>query len=127
MTYRYRLLPGGYVDETGVHRGVPPTQEDFDRIVLVCAHRTLFKEGPIKPRVHDPLPTQGMSPYMLANHIFSPYDAEITQELPIEEAKKRWPNTPIRGPHLLTDSNDGQDNCGGPGLCKWCDESEGDK
>ena len=25
----YRLLPGGYVDETGPHRGAPPTEEDF--------------------------------------------------------------------------------------------------
>jgi hypothetical protein len=96
MTHRYRLLPGGYVDETGVHRGVPPTQEDFDRIALVYAHRTLFKVGPIKPQVHDPLPPHGMEIYMRANHISSPYDAEFTQQMPIEEAKKRWPNTPVK-------------------------------
>lgn len=64
MTYAYRLLPGGYVDETGVHRGVPPTQEDLDRIELLTLHRRL---------------------------LFGPYDAEFTQEMPIAEAKKRWP------------------------------------
>ena len=44
MTYRYRLLPDGtgYVDAEGVHRGVPPTQEDFDRVALMTMHRTLF-------------------------------------------------------------------------------------
>ena len=94
MTYRYRLLPDGtgYVDAEGVHRGVPPTQEDFDRITLVYAHRTLFKEGPIKPQVHDPLPPEGMQLYMRANHISSPYDAEFTQEMTIEEVKRRYPN-----------------------------------
>ena len=92
-----RLLPGGYVDETGPRRGVPPTQEDYDRIALVYAHRTLFKDGPIKPQVVDPLPPEGMQLYMRANHISGPYDAEFTQEMPIEEAKKRWPNTPIPG------------------------------
>jgi hypothetical protein len=97
MTYRYRLLPGGYVDETGVHRGVPPTEEDFQRVALMTMHRTLFKKGPIEPQVHDPLPPQDMSLYMRANHISSPYDTEFTQEMPIEEAKKRWPNTPIKG------------------------------
>ena len=80
MTYRYRLLPGGYVDETGVHRGVPPTEEDFQRVALMTMHRTLFKEGPIKPQVHDPLPPQDM-----------PSMVEIVQEMSIEEAKKRWP------------------------------------
>jgi hypothetical protein len=49
----------------------------------------------IRFQLHDPLPPQGMSPYMLTNHIFSPYDTEIVQEISIEEAKKRWPNTPI--------------------------------
>ena len=82
----YRLLPGGYIDETGPHRGVPPTQLDYDRIALVYAHRTLFKEGPIKPQVHDPLPPQDL-----------PSVVEFTQEMPLEEAKKRWPNTPIPG------------------------------
>lgn len=65
--YAYRPLPGGYVDNTGVHRGVPPTQQD------------------------------AMQVYMLHRHIFSPYDLEFTQEIPIEEAKRRWPNTPIPG------------------------------
>lgn len=95
MTYRYRLLPGGYVDETGVHRGVPPIEEDFNRIALVCAHRTLFKEGPIRFEPHDPLPPQDMSPYMISNHIFSPYDAEVHMEISVEEAKRRYPNTKI--------------------------------
>ena len=98
MTYRYRLLPGGYVDETGVHRGVPPTQEDYDRIALLYAHRTLFKEGPIKPQVLDPLPPEdAMQLYRLKSHIFSPYDAEFAQQMPIEEAKKRNPNTLVQG------------------------------
>lgn len=39
---RYRILRGGYVDETGVHRGVPPTEQDFQRIALMFMHRTLF-------------------------------------------------------------------------------------
>jgi hypothetical protein len=86
MTHRYRLLPGGYVDETGVHRGVPPTQEDFDRIALVYAHRTMFAEGKIEFQVHDPTP-----PFYL------PSVVEFTQVMPIEEAKKRWPNTPVPG------------------------------
>lgn len=88
MIYAYRLLPGGtgYVDSEGVHRGVPPTQEDFDRIALVYAHRTLFKQGLIKPQVHDPLPPQDL-----------PSMVEFTQEMPIEEAKKRWPNTQVLG------------------------------
>jgi hypothetical protein len=72
MTYAYRLLPGGYVDETGVHRGVPPTEEDFQRVALLTMHRTLF----------------------------------------------------ARGPHLLTARNGEQDYCGGPGVCKWCDEKD---
>ena len=40
---RYRLLPGGYVDETGVHRGTPPTEQDFQRVALMFMHRTLFE------------------------------------------------------------------------------------
>jgi hypothetical protein len=39
---RYKLLPGGYVDDTGPHRGVPPTQNDFSRIALMFMHRTIF-------------------------------------------------------------------------------------
>jgi hypothetical protein len=95
MTYRYRLLPGGYVDETGVHRGIPPTEDDFRRVALMTMHCTFFKEGPIKPQVHDPLPPDGMQLYMRANHISSPYDAEFTQEMTIEEAKRRYPNAEI--------------------------------
>ena len=45
----------------------------------------------------DPLPPEGMQLYMRANHISSPYDVEFTQEMSIEEAKRRWPNTPIPG------------------------------
>jgi hypothetical protein len=75
-----RLLPGGYVDETGVHRGVPPTQEDFDRMSITCAHRTLFAEGKIQFQPNDPLPPQDL-----------PSMVEIVQEMSIEEAKKRWP------------------------------------
>jgi hypothetical protein len=94
----YRLIPGGYIDETGPHRGVPPTQEDFYRIAILCAaHRTMFAEGKIKFQVHDPVLPQDTSPYMLANHIFSPYDAEIVQELPIEEVKRRYPGADIPG------------------------------
>lgn len=82
MTYAYRMLPDGtgYVDSEGVHRGVPPTQDDYDRIALVFAHRTLFAEGKITPQVLDPLPPQDM-----------PSMVEIVQEMSIEEAKKRWP------------------------------------
>lgn len=80
MTYSYRLLPGGYVDETGVHRGVPPTQEDFARIALLCAHRTMFSQEKIKYKIIDPY-----SPDPILNTIV------IQEEMPIEEAKKRWP------------------------------------
>lgn len=64
----YRLLPGGYIDETGPHRGVPPEEEDYVRVSLLMAHRMLF----------------------------GPYDAEITQELPIEEIKKRYPGAEVK-------------------------------
>jgi hypothetical protein len=64
MTYAYRLLSGGYVDEYGTHRGVPPTEDDYRRISIHMAHRMLF----------------------------GPYDLEIKQEMPIEEANKRWPD-----------------------------------
>jgi hypothetical protein len=43
MTYRYRLLPGGYVDDTGPHRGSPPTPEDYARVALMTMHHTLFE------------------------------------------------------------------------------------
>jgi hypothetical protein len=54
-------------------------------------------DGKIKFQVHDPLPLEGMEIYMRANHISTPYDLEFTQEMPIKEAKKRWPNTPVPG------------------------------
>lgn len=40
---RYRILPSGYVDETGVHRGVPPTEDDFARFAVMFVHRTSFQ------------------------------------------------------------------------------------
>jgi len=83
MTYAYRLLPCGYVDETGVHRGIPPNDEDIARIELMFAGRLLWPKGPIEFQVHDPLPPPDL-PSMI----------EFTQEMPLEEAKKRWPNTP---------------------------------
>ncbi len=64
----YRLLPGGYIDGTGFHRGVPPTEEDYLRVSLLMAHRMLF----------------------------GPYDAEIFQELPVEEIKKRYPGAEVK-------------------------------
>jgi hypothetical protein len=42
----------------------------------------------------DPLPQDNMQAYLLKYHVFGPYDAEITQEMSIDEAKKRWQNTP---------------------------------
>jgi len=51
-------------------------------------------DGKIKFQVHDLLPLEGMEIYMRSNHISTPYDLDFTQEMPIEEAKKRWPNTP---------------------------------
>lgn len=86
MSYAYHLLPGGYVDETGVHRGVPPTQEDFDRIALNCAHRRFFAEGRIEFMPVDPFPQPELQS-----------SVDITMEMPIEEARKRWPNTSIKG------------------------------
>ena len=84
MIYAYRLLPGGYVDETGPHRGLPPNNEDMVRIELMFAGRLLWPKGPIE--FHDPLPPQDMPSFV-----------EFTQEMSIEEAKKRWPNTPVPG------------------------------
>ena len=63
--YAYRPIPGGYIDETGVHRGVPPTAQD------------------------------AMQVYMLHRHLFGPYDAEIVQEMTIEEANRRYPDAKI--------------------------------
>ena len=42
MAMAYRLIPGGYIDETGPHRGSPPTPDDFQRASLSMLHRTLF-------------------------------------------------------------------------------------
>lgn len=71
MTIEYRLLPGGYVDATGPHRGVPPSQQDTAILDLLMLHRRMM---------------------------FGPYDLVISTEMPIEEAKRRWPNTPIGQP-----------------------------
>jgi hypothetical protein len=81
---KYRLIPGGYVDETGPHRGVPPTQEDFQRIALLTMHRKLFAEGKIEFKPFDPLLQSDL-----------PTEVEFTQELPIEEVKKRYPDAEI--------------------------------
>ena len=83
---KYRLLPGGYIDETGPHRGVPPTQEDFDRVAFLTAHRRFFAEGKIEYKPIDPY-----SPEPIPNTIV------IKQELPIEEVKKRYPDAKIPG------------------------------
>ena len=69
-----------------MHRGVPPTQEDFDRVALLTAHRRFFAEGPIKYVPIDPY-----SPDPIPNTIV------IKQELPIEEVKKRYPDAHIPG------------------------------
>jgi len=95
MTYRYRLLPGGYVDETGVHRGVPPTQADYDRIMLTCAHRTLFTTMTPKEREYvESIRADLELTHRLLNGF---YDAEFTQEMTVEEAKERYPNADIPG------------------------------
>ena len=41
MTIAYRLLPGGYIDETGPHRGLPPTKEDLAWIDVNILHITI--------------------------------------------------------------------------------------
>ena len=69
-----------------IHTAPPPTEAEMAWHRFLFAHRTLFKEGPIKPQVHDPLPPQDL-----------PSVVEFTQEMPIEEAKKRWPNTQVLG------------------------------
>ena len=69
-----------------IHRVPPPTEEELALYNILFAHRTMFKEGPIQFQVHDPLPPQDM-----------PSMVEIVQEMSIDEAKKRWPNTPIPG------------------------------
>jgi hypothetical protein len=90
---RYRLIPGGYVDETGPHRGVPPTQEDFDRIALVYAHRTLFT--PMTPKEREYVDSIRADLELTQRLLYGPYDMEFTQELPIEEVKKRYPDAEI--------------------------------
>jgi len=45
----------------------------------------MFAEGKIEFQVLDPLPQD--LPSMI----------EFTQEMPIEEARKRWPNTQVEG------------------------------
>ena len=93
MTHAYRLLPGGYVDEAGVHRGVPPTQADYDRIMLTCAHKTLFTTMIPKERQYvESIRADLELTHRLLN---GPYDAEFTQEMTIEEAKRRYHNTKI--------------------------------
>jgi hypothetical protein len=77
-------LPCGYVDATGPHRGVPPTEEDFQQVALVTMHRTMFAQRPIRFQVYDPLPPQDL-----------PSMVEFTQEMPIEEAKKHCPDTAV--------------------------------
>lgn len=68
-----------------IHRVPPPTQAELATVALLFAHRTLFKVGPIKPQVHDPLPVPKL-----------PSMVEFTKIVPIKEAKKRWPNTPVK-------------------------------
>ena len=36
-----------------------------------------------------------MQVYMFYRHLFGPYDAEIVQEMTIEEAKRRYPDEKI--------------------------------
>ena len=55
------------MDATGPHRGSPPTQQDLEWIKLLTRMRC------------------------------GPYDAIIEQEMSIEEAKRRFLNTPIGG------------------------------
>ena len=87
MTYAYRMLPDGtgYVDAEGTDLR-SPTQEDFTRIALITMHRTLLKEGIISLKFMILMPPQDL-----------PSMVEFTQEMPIEEAKKRWPDTPVTG------------------------------
>jgi hypothetical protein len=83
---KYRLLPSGYVDETGPHRGVPPTEGDLRFITLMTMHRKMFAEGKIEFQLLNPMSQSDL-----------PSVVEFTQELPIDEVKRRWPNTKIPG------------------------------
>lgn len=67
-TMKYRLLPGGYIDEAGPHRGLPPTADDQVRVNFELMHRMLF----------------------------GPYDLEFTQEISMEELKRRYPNAEVK-------------------------------
>jgi hypothetical protein len=53
MTIRFRRLSGGYVDGTGVHRGVPPNEDDFLRVSVCMAHRMLFAEPFVNDAVYS--------------------------------------------------------------------------
>lgn len=94
MTYTYCLLPdgSGYVDAEGVHRGVPPTQEDFDRITLTCAHRTMFTVMTPKEREY----VESIRTDLELTHrlLYGPYDAIFTKEMALAEMKRRYPNSP---------------------------------
>lgn len=63
---------------------IKPKDGDYWRMNEMCVDEVLGS-------------THGMSMYMLDNHIFNPYDAEFTQEMPIEEAKRRYPDAEIEG------------------------------
>ena len=69
-----------------IHRVPPPTQEELATISIQFAHRALFKEGKIEFTPIDHFPPQDV-----------PSMVEFTQEMSIEDAKKRWPNTPVEG------------------------------
>jgi hypothetical protein len=68
-----------------IHTAPPPTKEELALFSILMAHRTLFAEGKIEFQVIDPTP-----PFHLPSFV------EFTQEIPIEEANKRWPDTPIK-------------------------------
>ena len=107
MSYAYRLLPGGYVDETGVHRGVPPTEDDWKRIVVNTMHRTLFCDLNQHPFVNKVVYSREDVQTMLRRGEISETRAEELLRI-------------SRGPHLLTARTGEQDYCGGPGVCEWC-------
>jgi len=64
----------------------PPNDEAVGNVMSMFTGRIPWPTGPIKFQVHDPTPPQDL-----------PSMVEFTQEIPIEEAKKRWPNTPVEG------------------------------
>ena len=66
-----------------IHRVPPPTKEELDQYRLLFTHSTLFKEGPVKFQVHDPLPD-----FLLES-------AENDLTMTIEEAQKRYPDADI--------------------------------